>query len=42
VATGKFQFNVIVPPATSDGDQPLMATYNGATTQSGVSITIQH
>lgn len=38
---GLFQFNVIVPPNTPNGDIPLSATYNGASTQSGVVITIQ-
>jgi uncharacterized protein (TIGR03437 family) len=42
VATGQFQFNVMVPPNTPDGDQAITATYNGATTQPGTLITIQH
>jgi len=38
---GTFQFNVIVPMSTPSGDIPLVATYNGATAQSGVVITVQ-
>jgi uncharacterized protein (TIGR03437 family) len=42
VLPGEFQFNVVVPPGTPDGDQPVTATYNGLTTQAGTLITIQH
>jgi uncharacterized protein (TIGR03437 family) len=42
ISPGLFQFNVIVPPALADGDQPLMAEFNGAATQSGLLINIQH
>jgi uncharacterized protein (TIGR03437 family) len=42
VAPGEFQFNVVVPEGLADGDQPIVATYNGASTQSGALITIQH
>jgi uncharacterized protein (TIGR03437 family) len=42
VAPGEFQFNVVVPANISDGDQPITATYNGTTTQSGTLLTIQH
>jgi uncharacterized protein (TIGR03437 family) len=42
VAPGEFQFNVVVPASTPDGDQPIMATYNGLSTQSGTLITVQH
>jgi uncharacterized protein (TIGR03437 family) len=41
VAPGEFQFNVIVPPSLADGDQPLTATYNGQSTQSGTLLTVQ-
>ena len=41
VAPGEFQFNVVVPASTSDGDQPITATYNGATTQPGTLLTVQ-
>ena len=40
VFPGEFQFNVVVPPNSSGGDQSIVATYNGATTQSGTVITI--
>ncbi len=39
---GEFQFNVVVPPNTPDGDQPITATYRGASTQSGALITVHH
>lgn len=39
---GEFQFNVVVPPAIADGDQPIVATYDGLTTQMGTLITVQH
>jgi len=41
VAPGQFQFNVVVPTSLASGDQPITATYNGQTTQSGTLITIQ-
>jgi uncharacterized protein (TIGR03437 family) len=42
ITPGEFQFNVVVPPNTPDGDQPISATYNGLSTQAGTLITIQH
>jgi uncharacterized protein (TIGR03437 family) len=42
VAPGEFQFNVVVPSSTPDGDQPIVATYGGASTQSGAVIAVQH
>jgi uncharacterized protein (TIGR03437 family) len=42
VAPGEFQFNVVVPASTPDGDQPIVATYGGLSTQSGTLITVQH
>ena len=42
VLPGEFQFNVVVPPSIADGDQPITATYNGSSTQSGALITVQH
>jgi len=42
VAPGEFQFNVIVPASLADGDQPIMATYSGLTTQPGTLLAIQH
>ena len=41
VSAGEFQFNVVVPSNTPDGDQPITATSNGATTQSGTLLTVQ-
>jgi uncharacterized protein (TIGR03437 family) len=40
VAPGEFQFNVIVPSGVPNGDNPIVATYNGASTQSGAVITV--
>jgi uncharacterized protein (TIGR03437 family) len=40
VAPGEFQFNVVVPANTPNGDQPITATYGGLTTQAGTLITI--
>jgi uncharacterized protein (TIGR03437 family) len=42
VAPGEFQFNVVVPSNTPDGDQAITATYNGSSTQSATLITVQH
>jgi uncharacterized protein (TIGR03437 family) len=42
VAAGEFQFNVVVPAAAVDGDLAITATYNGAATQSGTLIAVQH
>jgi uncharacterized protein (TIGR03437 family) len=41
-APGEFQFNVVVPQGVANGDQPLLASYNGQTTQAGVLLTIQN
>jgi uncharacterized protein (TIGR03437 family) len=41
-APGEFQFNVVVPSTLADGDQPIVATYDGLTTQMGTLITIRH
>jgi uncharacterized protein (TIGR03437 family) len=40
-APGEFQFNVIVPSTLAAGDQPIVATYNGLTTQVGTLLTVQ-
>jgi uncharacterized protein (TIGR03437 family) len=42
ISPGFFQFNVYVPAKAPDGDNPITATYNGLTTQSGVLISVQH
>lgn len=41
VDPGEYQFNVVVPSSVAAGDQALTATYNGATTQTGVVLTVQ-
>jgi uncharacterized protein (TIGR03437 family) len=40
ITPGEFQFNVIVPQTLANGDQPITATYNGLTTQTGALITV--
>jgi uncharacterized protein (TIGR03437 family) len=42
VAPGEFQFNITVPGGVPDGDQAIVATYNGFSTQAAAVITIQH
>ena len=42
VSPGLYQFNVIVPASAPDGDNAIVATYNGVTTQPGTLLTIQH
>jgi uncharacterized protein (TIGR03437 family) len=42
VAPGEFQFNVTIPASLANGDQPIAATYGGASTQSGALITIHN
>jgi uncharacterized protein (TIGR03437 family) len=41
VSPGLFQFNVVVPPGTADGDQPIRVTYNGLSTQAATLLTVQ-
>ena len=42
VAPGEYQFNVVVPDGTPDGDQSLTVTYGGAAIPSGTLITIKN
>ncbi len=42
VRPGQYQFNVVVPPNLSDGDQPITASYGGQVTQTGTLITIKN
>ena len=42
VAPGEFQFNVIVPAGSGNGDQAITATYNGASTQAGTLLTVHN
>jgi uncharacterized protein (TIGR03437 family) len=39
-APGEFQFNVVIPSSLTNGDQPVIATYNGLNTQTGTLITV--
>ena len=41
-SAGEFQFNVVVPPSLSDGDQPITVTYGGTATPAGSLLTVQH
>ena len=41
VAPGEYQFNVVVPTSVPVGDNALVATYGGFTTQPGVMLTVQ-
>jgi uncharacterized protein (TIGR03437 family) len=40
-AAGLFQFNLTIPSGFGTGDQPLLATVNGASTQSSVVLALQ-
>ena len=40
-AAGEYQLNVTIPPL-ADGDQPMVATIGGVSTQSGLSIPIKN
>jgi uncharacterized protein (TIGR03437 family) len=42
VAPGEFQFNVTVPSNLGNGDQSIVAGYNGQTTPAGTFITIHN
>jgi uncharacterized protein (TIGR03437 family) len=42
VAPGEFQFNVVIPTGLGNGDQPITATYAGASTQVGALITLHN
>jgi uncharacterized protein (TIGR03437 family) len=37
---GLFQFNVTIPLNTPGGDEPIVATYNGSTTQAGALLSL--
>jgi uncharacterized protein (TIGR03437 family) len=41
-APGEYQFNLVVPAATADGNQPVAATLNGVTTQGNAMLAVQH
>jgi uncharacterized protein (TIGR03437 family) len=41
VSPGLYQFNVVVPANAANGDNPLVAQYDGQTTQTGVLLTVQ-
>jgi len=41
VSPGEFQFNVVVPNGTTDGDKLITVTYNGILTQNGTLLTVR-
>jgi uncharacterized protein (TIGR03437 family) len=41
VAPGEYQLNVVVPRSAANGDNTLIAHYNGQSTQAGVFLTVQ-
>jgi len=41
-AAGVYQFNVMVPATTPDGDIPVVAQLGALTTQSNITIPVQH
>jgi uncharacterized protein (TIGR03437 family) len=41
VSPGLYQINLTIPPSAPAGDLPILATYNGSTTQSNAVITVQ-
>jgi uncharacterized protein (TIGR03437 family) len=42
VAPGVYQFNVAIPSGLANGDQPIVATFDGQSTQPGTLITIHN
>ncbi len=42
ISPGLYQFNVVVPPSAADGDNVILAAYNGGSTQSGALLAVQH
>ena len=41
VAPGLYQLNLTVPESAPDGDLPIIATYNGVSTQTTALITVK-
>jgi hypothetical protein len=42
VSPGEYQFNVVVPATTPDGNRTIAATLNGIATQGNAQIAVQH
>jgi uncharacterized protein (TIGR03437 family) len=42
VAPGEYQFNVSIPTGLADGDQAIVATFGGTSTQAETLINVQH
>lgn len=41
ISPGLYQFNIVVPSTVTPGDNAIVATYSGFTTQPGVVLTVQ-
>lgn len=41
ISPGLFQLNVVVPPSAANGDNAIVATYGGVSTQNGLLLTVQ-
>ena len=41
ISPGLYQFNVVVPSTAANGDNAIVATYSGFTTQAGALLTVQ-
>jgi uncharacterized protein (TIGR03437 family) len=41
ISPGLYQLNIVIPPSAPNGDNPIVATYGGQTTQAGILITVQ-
>jgi uncharacterized protein (TIGR03437 family) len=41
ISPGLYQFNVVVPSAVTNGDNPVTATYGGVSTPSGAMVAVQ-
>ena len=42
ISPGLYQFNVVVPSSTPNGDNTIAASYNGYSAQTGVLLSVQH
>ena len=41
VSPGLYQFNIVVPASAPNGDNAIIATFNGFGTQAGTLLTVQ-
>jgi uncharacterized protein (TIGR03437 family) len=42
ISPGLYQFDVVVPSSTADGDISVTASYGGVSTAAGAFISVQH